>query len=35
MGYDFADGLPDGSIIRFHHRGNSVDAFVHPAPETD
>jgi len=32
---DFAEGMPDGSIIRFHYRGNAVDAFVHPARETD
>ena len=30
--YDFGDGLPDGSIVRFQHRGNSVEAFVHPVP---
>ena len=30
--YDFGDRLPDGSIVRFHHRGDTVEAFVHPAP---
>lgn len=29
------DDLPDGSIIRFHYRGNSVDVFVFPASEAD
>lgn len=28
---DFAAGLPDGSVIRFHYRGNTVDVFVHRA----
>ena len=32
MDYRFAEDLPDGSVIRFHQRGNAVDAFVHPAP---
>lgn len=32
MDYDITEDLPDGSIIRFHHRGNSVDAYVHRAP---
>ncbi|AUZ89087.1 hypothetical protein CVO76_16685, partial [Arthrobacter agilis] len=27
--------LPDGSIIRFHHRGDSVDVFVYPASKAD
>lgn len=31
----FMEGLPDGSIIRFHYRGDSVDVFVHPASEAD
>ncbi len=28
---DFATGLPDGSVIRFHYRGDAVDVFVHRA----
>jgi hypothetical protein len=30
--FDIGDPLPDGSIVRFHHRGDTVEAFVHPAP---
>jgi hypothetical protein len=30
-----AEGLPDGSIIRFHYRGDSVDVFLYPASEAD
>jgi hypothetical protein len=33
--YDFGDPLPDGSIVRFHHRGDTVEAFVHPARTGD
>ena len=29
------DDLPDGSIVRFHYRGESVDVFVYPASEVD
>ncbi|HEX5856600.1 MAG TPA: hypothetical protein VFY91_00685 [Microbacterium sp.] len=29
---DFAEGLPDGSVIRFQLRDAAVDAFVHRAP---
>jgi hypothetical protein len=32
---DFAAGLPDGSIIRFHHDGDTVDAYLITAPDTD
>ncbi|MBG6182026.1 hypothetical protein [Arthrobacter sp. CAN_A1] len=28
-------GPPDGSVIRFHYRGNSVDVFHYPASEAD
>jgi hypothetical protein len=35
MGYHFAEGLPDGSIVRFHFTGRSVDAFLHPAQDAD
>lgn len=31
----FLRGLPDGSIVRFHYRGDSVDVFVYPASEAD
>ncbi|GGF01523.1 hypothetical protein GCM10011313_25850 [Mycetocola zhadangensis] len=34
LGNDYLEGLPDGSIIRFHYRGNSVDVFVYPASES-
>jgi len=30
--YEFGEGLPDGSIIRFHLHDGAVDAFVHLAP---
>jgi hypothetical protein len=30
--FDIGDTLPDGSIVRFHHRGDTVEVFVHPAP---
>ncbi|MDN4610010.1 hypothetical protein [Arthrobacter burdickii] len=33
LGDDSMDGLPDGSIIRFHHRGDSVDVSLYPASE--
>ena len=35
LGDDFMRGLPDGSIIRFHYRGDSVDVFVYPSTEAD
>ena len=35
LGDDVMRGLPDGSIIRFHYRGDSVDVFVYPATEAD
>ena len=35
LGDDFMRGLPDGSIIRFHYRGDSVDVVVYPATEAD
>jgi hypothetical protein len=35
VGSDFIDDLPDGSIIRFHYRGDSVDVFRYPASEAD
>jgi hypothetical protein len=28
---DGTEGLPNGSIVRFHYRGGSVDVFVYPA----
>ncbi len=31
----YAAGLPDGSIIRFQLRGDAVDVYCYPAPETD
>ena len=31
----YAEGLPDGSVIRFHLRDDAVDVFVYPAPEAD
>ncbi|WP_137844981.1 hypothetical protein [Microbacterium sp. 2FI] len=33
--YDFGDGLPVGSVIRFHLRDESVEALVYLAPERD
>jgi len=32
---DFSEGLPDGSIIRFHHDGDTVDAYLITAPAAD
>jgi len=32
---DDSPGLPEGSIIRFHHRGETVDVFLYPAPAVD
>ena len=32
---DYMEGLPDGSIIRFHYREDSVDVFVYPASDAD
>jgi hypothetical protein len=29
------EGLPDGSIVRFHYRGHSVDVFLYPASKAD
>jgi hypothetical protein len=29
----FAEGLPDGTVIRFHLRGESVDVSVHRPAE--
>lgn len=31
LGEDYTEGLPDGSIIRFHYRGDSVDVFLYPS----
>lgn len=35
LGDDFPDGLPEGSLIRFHYRGDSVDVFIYPASEAE
>ncbi len=35
IGSDYFEGLPDGSVIRFHYRGDSVDVFVYPASGVD
>ena len=35
QGKDYTEGLPDGSIIRFHYGGNSVDVFVYPTSIID
>ncbi|WP_104162506.1 hypothetical protein [Cryobacterium sp. N22] len=35
FGDDFMRGLPNGSIIRFHYRGDSVDVFLYPSSEAD
>ncbi|MGS0688834.1 hypothetical protein ACVBEQ_27415 [Nakamurella sp. GG22] len=35
VGNDYIEGLPDGSVIRFHYRGDSVDVFVYPASGVD
>jgi hypothetical protein len=35
LGDDFIEGLPNGSIVRFHYRGHSVDVFLYPASEAD
>ena len=32
---DYAEGLPDGSLIRFHLREAEVDVFLYPASEPD
>jgi hypothetical protein len=32
---DFAEGLPDGSVLRFRLRDGAVDVFVHRAPVSD
>ena len=34
-GDDLIEGLPDGSIVRFHYRGHSVDVFLYPASRAD
>ncbi|HYH75989.1 MAG TPA: hypothetical protein VD841_00580 [Arthrobacter sp.] len=31
-GDEVMKGLPDGSIVRFHYRGDAVDVFLYPAP---
>ncbi|MET3176530.1 UNVERIFIED_ORG: hypothetical protein ABIB52_004405 [Arthrobacter sp. UYCu721] len=33
--HDLIEGLPDGSIVRFHYRGHSVDVFLYPASKAD
>lgn len=35
LGSAYLEGFPDGSIIRFHYRGDSVDVFVYPASGAD
>ena len=32
---ELSEGLPEGSIIRFRYRGDSVDVFLYPASEGD
>ncbi|GAA1986631.1 hypothetical protein [Microbacterium pumilum] len=32
---DLSEGLPDGSVIRFRYRGDSVEVFLYPASESD
>lgn len=34
-GDDFGEGLPAGTVIRFHLNGDQVDAYVYPGPETE
>ena len=37
-GHDLVEGLPglpDGSLVRFHYRGHSVDVFLYPASKAD
>ena len=34
VGDDFSE-VPDGSIIRFHYRGDSVDVFIYPSSQAD
>ena len=34
-GDDLIEGLPDGSIVRFHYRAHSVDVFLYPASKAD
>ena len=31
----YAEGLPDGSVIRFHLRDDAVDVFLYPASKAD
>jgi hypothetical protein len=33
--HDLIESLPDGSIVRFHYRGHSVDVFLYPASKAD
>jgi hypothetical protein len=35
IGPSFTENLPDGSIMRFHYRGDSVDVYVYPTAEAD
>ena len=35
LGNDYVEGLPDGSIIRFHYSGDTVDVFLYPASKAD
>ena len=35
FGNDFFEDLPDGSVIRFHYRGDWVDVFLYRASEVD
>lgn len=35
FGKDSVEDLPDGSIIRFHYRGDSVDVFRYPGSAAD
>ncbi|MET0843716.1 MAG: hypothetical protein ABWY23_07685 [Mycetocola sp.] len=35
FGSDRIDDLPEGSLIRFHYRGDSVDVYVYPASGAD
>jgi hypothetical protein len=33
LGNDYMEGLPDGSILRFHYRGDSVEVVLYPPPD--
>ncbi|MGY4857736.1 hypothetical protein [Cryobacterium sp. AP23] len=35
IGPSFTENLPDGSVIRFHYRGDSVDVYVYPTTAGD